>query len=161
MLKITTMIISTIILALILLNVYALIRGDLSQTEVEQDLETTFDTEDIVVGIEADEFEIEVVTEGEGEEAKDGDTLVVHYTGRLLDGTVFDSSIERGDPFEFVLGAGMVIEGWEKGVEGMKVGEERIITIPSDMGYGEMGSPPTIPGGAGLEFEVELLEIEN
>ncbi len=162
MLKIGTIVLSSVILALILLNIFSLIRGDMAHTETDLDLETTTpEQETIVEGIEAEEFEVTIVEEGEGEGAKDGDTLVVHYTGRLLDGTVFDSSLDRGEPFEFVLGQDMVIKGWEEGMQDMKVGEERNIIIPSEMGYGEMGSPPTIPGSAGLEFDVELLEIKN
>ena len=163
MLKTITVILSIIIVAFILLNVFAIIRGDITQPTVDTDedmadIETELQEE--VIGIEADEFNIEITEEGSGEASKEGDTLVVHYTGRLLDGTVFDSSIERGDPFEFVLGQGMVIEGWEEGMKDMQEGEKRILTIPSSMGYGEFGSPPNIPGNAGLEFEVELIEIK-
>ena len=154
MLKAAIIVISIVIIAFILLNVFALIKGDVGQ---QPPADSDFKIEQ---AIEAEEFEIVTLEEGEGEASKSGDTLVVHYTGTLLDGTVFDSSLERGDPFEFVLGEGMVIQGWEEGMKDMKVGETRIITIPSNMGYGEMGSPPTIPGNAGLEFQVELLEIK-
>jgi FKBP-type peptidyl-prolyl cis-trans isomerase len=102
---------------------------------------------------------IEVVTAGSGAEAENGKTVSVHYTGKFEDGTVFDSSIQRGIPIEFVLGAGMVIQGWEKGILGMKVGEKRVLTIPSDLGYGEMGAGP-IPGGATLIFDVELVDVK-
>ncbi len=155
MLKTATIVISVIIIAFILLNVFALIKGDVGQQP-----STEIETEQMAQAIEAEEFEIVTLEEGKGEASESGDTLVVHYTGTLLDGTVFDSSLERGDPFEFVLGEGMVIQGWEEGMKDMQVGEKRIITIPSSMGYGEMGSPPTIPPNAGLEFEVELLEIK-
>ena len=163
MLKTATIVISIIIVAFILLNLFAIIRGDITQPSVDTDDEMTdieTDLQEEMVGIEADEFNVEVVEEGSGETSKEGDTLVVHYTGRLLDGRVFDSSVERGDPFEFVLGQGMVIEGWEEGMKDMQEGEKRILTIPSSMGYGEGGSPPNIPGSAGLEFEVELIEIK-
>lgn len=106
------------------------------------------------------ELSIETVVQGTGEESKNGDVLVVHYTGTLLDGTKFDSSVDRGDPFSFTLGNGNVIQGWEQGMLGMKVGEKRILIIPSDLGYGAAGAPPSIPGGAALKFEVELLEIQ-
>jgi len=105
------------------------------------------------------ELVIETVEEGEGAESKDGDTLSVHYTGTLMDGSKFDSSVDRGTPFEFQLGAGRVIQGWEEGMKGMKVGEKRKLTIPSKMGYGENGSQ-TIPSNSPLLFDVELLEIK-
>lgn len=103
---------------------------------------------------------IEVQKEGEGVAIENGKVAVVNYTGKLTDGTVFDSSIPRGQPFEFPLGAGMVIEGWEKGVLGMKVGEVRTLTIPPEMGYGTRGAGASIPPNATLIFEVELLAIK-
>ncbi len=106
------------------------------------------------------ELQIEDTVVGPGEEAKEGDTVEVHYTGKLTDGTVFDSSKDRGQTFSFTIGEGSVIDGWEKGVPGMKVGGTRILTIPADMGYGEYGVPGAIPGGATLIFEVELISIE-
>lgn len=106
------------------------------------------------------ELIIEDTLVGTGAESKNGDTLVVHYTGTLEDGTKFDSSVDRGTPFEFQIGQGYVIEGWEKGMLGMKVGGKRTLTIPSDMAYGDSGVPGAIPGGATLIFEVELLEVK-
>ena len=106
------------------------------------------------------ELKMEDLVEGEGEASKKGDTLVVHYTGTLEDGTKFDSSKDRGEPFEFVIGQGYVIQGWDIGMLGMKVGGTRKLTIPSDMAYGDYGVPGAIPGGATLIFEVELLEIK-
>jgi len=97
---------------------------------------------------------------GEGEEAVAGKTVVVHYTGRLEDGTVFDSSHNRGEPFEFPLGAGRVIAGWDQGVVGMKVGGKRTLVIAPEMGYGSQGVPGVIPPNATLIFEVELLEVK-
>lgn len=102
----------------------------------------------------------EVLHEGVGVEAKAGDTVEVHYTGTLEDGSKFDSSLDRGQPFSFPLGAGMVIRGWDEGVVGMKVGEKVRLTIPSELGYGEHGYPPVIPANATLVFEVELLAIK-
>eukprot|EP00238_Polyblepharides_amylifera_P003868 CAMPEP_0196587208 /NCGR_PEP_ID=MMETSP1081-20130531/56744_1 /TAXON_ID=36882 /ORGANISM="Pyramimonas amylifera, Strain CCMP720" /LENGTH=147 /DNA_ID=CAMNT_0041909325 /DNA_START=70 /DNA_END=513 /DNA_ORIENTATION=- len=90
-----------------------------------------------------------------------GDKVGVHYTGKLTDGSVFDSSVERGDPLEFKLGSGQVIKGWDNGIAGMCVGEKRKLKIPADLGYGERGSPPKIPGGATLVFETELMSING
>lgn len=107
-----------------------------------------------------DEFKMEDVTVGTGAEAKEGSTVKVHYTGTLKNGTKFDSSRDKGEPFEFTLGKGMVIKGWDQGVVGMKVGGKRKLTIPSEMGYGDSGRPPSIPGKATLLFDVELLEVK-
>lgn len=109
---------------------------------------------------EKKDLEIIVLNEGAGEEAKSGDNLKVHYTGTLENGTKFDSSLDSGIPFSFVLGAGKVIEGWDKGLLGMKVGEKRKLIIPSHMGYGEYGAGE-IPPNATLIFEVELLSINE
>jgi len=103
---------------------------------------------------------IEDLTVGSGAEAKTGDTVSVHYTGTLIDGSKFDSSLDRGTPFTFTLGAGQVIQGWDEGIAGMKVGGKRKLTIPPELGYGAGGYPPVIPGNATLIFEVELLEIK-
>lgn len=89
-----------------------------------------------------------------------GDIIVVHYTGMLENGTKFDSSLDRGQPFEFKLGAGQVIAGWEEGLVGMKIGEKKILTIPPEKGYGKNGYPPVIPPNATLIFDVELLAIK-
>lgn len=103
---------------------------------------------------------------GTGAEAIDGSLVTVHYTGTLEDGTVFDSSVSRGTPFQFILGAGQVIRGWEVGVMGMKVGGKRTLRIPPEMAYGQSGirNPQTgeviIPQNATLIFEVELLDVE-
>ena len=107
------------------------------------------------------ELEIKTTKEGTGEKVvKSGDTISVHYTGKLTDGTVFDSSVTRGVPFDFQIGQGMVIAGWEKGLIGMKVGEKRTLTIPSEMGYGARGAGSSIPPNATLIFDVELLGIK-
>ena len=114
---------------------------------------------DITESIKNNMLEIETIVEGSGVESKVGDSLTVHYTGMLEDGTKFDSSVDRGTPFNFILGIGQVIEGWEKGMEGMKVGEKRKLTIQPEYAYGERGFPGVIPPNATLIFEVELLEI--
>lgn len=103
--------------------------------------------------------EREVVEAGSGAQPVQGDTVRVHYTGMLEDGTVFDSSLDRGEPIEFPLGGGFVIPGWDIGVAEMHVGEKAILTIPSALAYGPQGSPPAIPPNATLIFEVELVEI--
>ncbi|OGO50914.1 MAG: hypothetical protein A2148_02115 [Chloroflexi bacterium RBG_16_68_14] len=95
---------------------------------------------------------------GDGATAEAGRTISVHYTGWLEDGTKFDSSLDRGQPFEFVLGVGDVIEGWDRGVEGMKVGGKRRLVIPPELAYGEAGRG-SIPPNATLTFEVELLDV--
>lgn len=124
-------------------------------TNVEDNLtqEQTMDTQN------DNGLKIEVITGGTGAVAENGQTVSVHYTGVFEDGTKFDSSVDRGVPFEFVLGAGMVIKGWDQGVLGMKVGEKRKLTIPSDLAYGPNDYGP-IPGGSTLIFDVELLGVK-
>jgi FKBP-type peptidyl-prolyl cis-trans isomerase FkpA len=97
---------------------------------------------------------------GTGQEAKAGDTVEVHYTGWLTNGKKFDSSVDRGKPFSFKLGAGNVIQGWDEGVAGLKVGGKRKLTIPANLGYGKRGAGSVIPPDAELIFEVELLRIK-
>lgn len=98
---------------------------------------------------------------GTGEEAKSGMAVAVHYTGTLEDGTKFDSSLDRGKPFQFILGGGMVIKGWDVGIAGMRVGGKRKLAIPPAMGYGAQGSGSVIPPNAALYFDVELLAAGN
>jgi FKBP-type peptidyl-prolyl cis-trans isomerase FkpA len=96
---------------------------------------------------------------GDGKLAAAGQTVQVHYTGWLANGTKFDSSLDRNDPFSFPLGGGRVIRGWDEGVQGMQVGGRRKLTIPPQLGYGASGAGGVIPPNAILVFEVELLEI--
>jgi len=108
---------------------------------------------------EITDLKVEDLVVGTGATAKAGDQVSVHYTGWLTDGTKFDSSLDRNEPFVFTLGQQQVIEGWDKGVEGMKVGGKRKLTIPPGMAYGDQGAGDVIPPNAVLVFEVELLAV--
>lgn len=115
--------------------------------------------EDPKGGEQVQDMKIEDTKVGEREAAKEGDTVTVDYKGTLENGDVFDSSYDRGEPFSFTIGEGSVIEGWEKGVSGMKVGGKRKLTIPPEMGYGDRQAG-SIPPNSTLIFEIELLKIE-
>ena len=104
-------------------------------------------------------LKLEDLQVGEGQEAESGKKVSVHYTGWLTDGKKFDSSVDRGTPFQFTLGARQVIQGWDQGVLGMKVGGKRKLTIPPTLAYGERGAGGVIPPNATLVFEVELIEV--
>lgn len=98
--------------------------------------------------------------EGEGPAAVSGRMVTVHYTGTFPDGKKFDSSVDRDEPFQFKLGVGMVIKGWDEGVAGMRIGGRRKLVVPPALGYGQRGAGSVIPPGATLHFEVELLGVE-
>jgi FKBP-type peptidyl-prolyl cis-trans isomerase FkpA len=105
------------------------------------------------------ELKIEKIASGNGAMPKPGERVTVHYTGWLTDGRKFDSSVDRGNPFRFVLGKGKVIAGWDQGVATMKVGDKVKLTIPPELAYGEEGFPGAIPPNSTLIFEVELLAV--
>ncbi len=120
------------------------------------------------IGAKLSELQKIDVKQGTGAEATPGKAVLVHYTGWLYDATApdhhgkkFDSSVDRGQPFSFVVGAGRVIKGWDEGVAGMKVGGKRTLVIPSDMGYGARGAGGVIPPNATLVFDVELLDVRS
>jgi FKBP-type peptidyl-prolyl cis-trans isomerase len=108
---------------------------------------------------QAGALQIEDVKIGDGAVAAKGKTVAVHYTGTLTDGKKFDSSLDRGQPITFPLGSGMVIKGWEQGIEGMRVGGKRKLTIPPALGYGERGKGP-VPPNATMIFDVELVSVQ-
>ena len=101
-----------------------------------------------------------VTRKGTGQQLKNGDMVLVHYTGLLTDGTKFDSSRDRGQPIEFALGAGRVIKGWDEGVARLRVGDQATLIIPSQLGYGERGAGNSIPPGATLVFVIEVVEAK-
>jgi FKBP-type peptidyl-prolyl cis-trans isomerase len=131
-----------------------------SQTGSEANTAATTTTVTTQVVTTASGLQYQVLKEGTGAVAKAGQMVSVHYTGWLTDGKKFDSSVDRGQPFQFSLGAGQVIKGWDEGVAGMKIGEKRKLTIPSNLGYGERGAGGVIPANATLVFDVELLSIQ-
>jgi len=107
-------------------------------------------------------LQVEIIQKGTGDrQVEQNDVISVHYVGTLTDGSKFDSSIDRGEPFTFTVGIGQVIKGWDQGTQGMKVGEKRKLTIPANLAYGEQGSGAVIPPNSTLIFEVELVSFAN
>ena len=151
--KIVLVIITIIILILLAGGVYFLTKPDASQNQQQNQNQQTSTNYNI------QGMKVEILKEGTGEAAKKGDVVSVHYVGTLENGTKFDSSIDRGERFSFTLGENRVIQGWELGVAGMKVGEKRKLTIPPELGYGSQAVGGVIPANSTLIFEVELFKI--
>lgn len=152
----------TIISILVLVAVVALVvflgKGSMANNKVKEvSLEATQDTAFNIN--EVDQLLMIQLEPGEGPEIQEGQTAVVHYTGYLVDNVIFDSSLTRGEPFEFTLGSNTVIQGWEIGVRGMKVGEKRRLIVPPQYAYGDQQVGPIQPNSI-LIFDVELLEIK-
>ena len=155
--KITILI---IILIVIVLGGYFLFQNPQNDKDLKAELKEGVEQKTTSNTYEIRGMKVETLKQGAGAETKNGDKVSVHYTGTFENGTKFDSSVDRGVPFSFTLGAGQVIQGWDLGVLGMKVGEKRKLTIPYNLAYGEAGYGP-IPAKATLIFEVELLGINQ
>jgi FKBP-type peptidyl-prolyl cis-trans isomerase len=141
----------SIVVALVAIGlVYWMVKSGTSTDQTQSNINQTLSMEGL---------KIEDLTVGTGAEAKDGNLVTVNYLGTLDNGTKFDSSYDRKQPFQFILGAGMVIPGWDQGVKGMKVGGKRRLAIPPNLGYGAQAVGP-IPANSTLHFDVELLEVK-
>ncbi len=143
------------VLAIVVALFYAMSRGE-TNGGAATPVQTSNNTMDTVP---VTELKVEVLSEGQGPEIKNGQNAYMYYVGSLDDGSIFDKNIS-GEGFVFPLGAGRVIQGWDLGVLGMKVGEKRRLTIPASLGYGAHGYPPVIPENATLHFDVELRAIQ-
>ncbi|MFA5369021.1 MAG: FKBP-type peptidyl-prolyl cis-trans isomerase [Candidatus Paceibacterota bacterium] len=157
--KITSIVFIVIILAIVALLYFAF--KEKTEAPIENNSTNTTQNNNIINQTNESKMKIETLKEGDGVESKAGDKLTVNYTGTLEDGTKFDSSLNPGrEPFVFTVGAGQVIKGWDEGMLGMKVGEQRKLIIPPEMGYGVYGAGNgLIPPNATLIFVVDLLEI--
>lgn len=151
--------ISIVVLIVVVVGIIFLARSPKTSPSDQTMEEVSLEANQLEALNEVEELMMMNLTEGEGVEIQDGQTAVVHYIGTLVDGTVFDSSLTRGEAFEFTLGAGQVIQGWDIGVRGMKVGEQRRLIVPPTYGYGNRVVGP-IPANSVLVFDVELLEIK-
>jgi len=149
------LVIGTLVLVFLAAVTFVKFRQPKSEKTVEPSV-----SQEKVMEEKQNELKIEDLTVGTGDEAVAGKKVTVNYAGTLEDGTKFDSSYDRGAPFSFNLGAGEVIQGWDNGVAGMKVGGKRKLTIPSFLGYGERGAGDAIPPNSTLIFEIELLKVE-
>ena len=135
--------------------------GAPASNEASSGEKTSGGESEVEVVITESGLQIKDLVVGTGEQARVGAIVAVHYTGWLVDGTKFDSSVDRGTPFEFPLGQGRVIKGWDEGVATMRVGGKRELTIPPELAYGDRGAGALIKAGATLVFEVELLEVKE
>lgn len=158
-----SLVVSVVVLASFYFWYYYYAGNLLSGAENNRNVENLFDygskSQNNIITMENGKLKITDVAIGAGEEAKPGNTLTIHYTGTFSDGKKFDSSLDRGEPIKFTLGAGQVIKGWDLGVRGMKVGGKRELIIEPDLGYGAEAVGP-IPPNSTLLFSVELLKIE-
>jgi FKBP-type peptidyl-prolyl cis-trans isomerase len=157
--KLNLTIILVIVLIIIIAAIYLFSQQNKMTQPTNQNQQPEQQNPQTSSSYEIEGMKVEILKEGTGEAAKTGDTVSVHYVGTLENGTKFDSSIDRGEPFSFTLGENRVIQGWELGVLGMKVGEKRKLTIPSDLAYGNQAVGGVIPANATLVFEVELMGI--
>lgn len=156
--------VALVVVALFFLSksfIYEFLTSGVSQNTNTGMNDTTMpaDSSENMIPESVDALMLKDVEVGTGAEAVPGKMISVHYTGTLTNGTVFDSSLRRNMPFEFTLGAGQVIAGWDQGIVGMKVGGKRSLIIPANMAYGPEGRPPVIPANATLVFDVELLGV--
>lgn len=156
---IITTIVSLLVLAVIVIVAAKMQNNDQQDTSSTTNGQSTSATNNQEENSMAEDLKVEDVVVGEGAEAVSGKEVTVHYTGTFTNGTKFDSSVDRGQPFTFTLGAGDVIQGWDQGVAGMKVGGKRKLTVPPELGYGP-DDYASIPGGSTLLFDVELLEVK-
>lgn len=154
-------IIIAVLVLIALVPVYFLTMSKPAKPVTSSKTDTTSASDSAIPAGKVTELKIEDSKVGTGPAVQSGDTVVMHYNGTLMDGTKFDSSYDRGEPFTTQIGVGQVIEGWDQGVPGMKVGGKRKLTIPSEMAYGSRGAGAAIPPNSDLIFEVELIAIKD